>query len=168
MTEADVVTKAAKVARVAVPPTTTSPSISSEELRNDQDQDFPMAFKAFTEGDEDLARQNWQLMRQAASKLTAMTQDSCSTAIRESTDYGITVMEAARANMDAAMELARALIASKSPSEVIEVSSAHARQQLITLVQQNRRLWIAAQKATKSLIEPITGLPDSAGSNQPK
>jgi hypothetical protein len=54
-----------------------------------------------------------------------------------------------------ALELASALAKAKTPSEVVEISGAHARKQMELLVTQNRQLWAAAQKIATSMFTPV-------------
>ncbi len=54
----------------------------------------------------------------------------------------------------AALELAQALAAAKGPSDVIALSSAHARRQMELIVEQNRQLWSVAQKIAGAMAKP--------------
>ena len=47
------------------------------------------------------------------------------------------------------------MITAKSPSELIELSSAHARKQFETLTQQSKELGALAQKVATETSEPI-------------
>ena len=148
-------TKAEKSQRV---PSTPSPSISSEAPpTNGSLDEFPILFRGFSGQGAEQAKENWQAMKSAAEKLTATVQGSYSTAAKESMDYGVRLIETARANTGAAIELANALLAAKSPSEMVELSSAHARRQLDVMVEQNRQLWAAAQKVAAAMIVPLNG-----------
>jgi len=65
----------------------------------------------------------------------------------------------AQANVDAAFDCARELVGVTSPSEFIEVSTKHARQQLQAMGQQTRELAELAQKAAIESMGPFaTGL----------
>jgi phasin len=140
------------------PPTTSSPSISAEMPASESPVfEFPPLFAGWSEKSAEQAKENWQVMKSAAEKLTAEAQGACSTAAKESVDYGMMMMDAARANTDAALELANALMAAKGPSEVIALSSVHARKQLNLIADQNQQLWAAAQKIASAMIEPVSG-----------
>jgi len=52
------------------------------------------------------------------------------------------------------LELAQALAAAKGPSDVIALSSAHARRQMELIVEQNRQLWSVAQKIAGAMAKP--------------
>jgi hypothetical protein len=94
-------------------------------------------------------------MKSASEKLATMAQGSYSAAAKESMDYGLKVMETAALNAQTALELANALMKARTPSEIIEVSGAHARKQMELVVAQNRQLWGVAQKIATSMFAPI-------------
>jgi phasin len=140
------------------PPTTASPGISSDIPRTESEMfEFPVLFRGVSEASAEQAKENWRIMKAAAEKLASAVQDAYSITTRESMEYGMKVMETARANAAAALDLSNALIAAKSPSEVVELSSAHARRQLNLTVEQNRQLWAAAQKIATAILEPLDG-----------
>ena len=65
----------------------------------------------------------------------------------------------AQANVDAAFDCARELVGVASPSEFIEVSNKHVRQQLQAMSQQTKELAELAQKAAIESMGPFaTGL----------
>jgi phasin len=69
------------------------------------------------------------------------------------------VIEAARTNANAAFDFAGELLTAKTLSEVIELSSAHARKQFETLTAQGKELSALAQKVATDTCEPIkTGM----------
>ncbi|HYA04252.1 MAG TPA: phasin family protein, partial [Xanthobacteraceae bacterium] len=78
-----------------------------------------------------------------------------STASKGASDYGLKVIEAARVNTNAAFDYAGELITAKTLSEVVELSSAHARKQFETLTQQSKELGALAQKVATEAAEPI-------------
>lgn len=139
-----------------VPPSAPSPSISSELPESGAASfEFPVLLRGLSEQSAEQAKENWQLMRAAAEKLAHTVNETYSTAAQESMDYGLAMMELARANTNDALELASALMAAKAPSDVIALASAHARQRLDRVVEQNRHLWAAAQKIASAMVEPV-------------
>ena len=60
-----------------------------------------------------------------------------------------------RANTNAAFDFANALMTVKSASEVVEVSTAHARKQFDVLSAQTKELTTLAQKVATESAEPI-------------
>ena len=63
--------------------------------------------------------------------------------------------EAARANANATFDFASALIGVKSLSEVVELTTAHARKQFEAVTEQTKDLTAAAQKLATETAEPI-------------
>jgi hypothetical protein len=61
----------------------------------------------------------------------------------------------AQASVDAAFECARELVGVTSPSEFIEVSNKHARQQLQAITRQSKELAELAQKAAIESMGPF-------------
>ena len=138
------------------PPTTSSPGLASEFPYSDTMHNvFPMLFRGLSEKSAEYAKENWGIMKPAVEKLAEMLHDTSSTAVKESADYGMKVMEVAQTAISTAVDLANGLAAAKTPAEIVELSSSHARRQLDLLVDQNRQLWVAAQRVTKVTTEPL-------------
>jgi len=78
-----------------------------------------------------------------------------SAASRSARTPGLKVIEAARVNTNAAFDFAGELITAKTLSEVIELSSAHARKQFEALTEQGKELNALAQKVATDTVEPI-------------
>lgn len=153
---ADITTREQPVKSSAIP-VTSSPSISGDPLSINPMLDFPInfpfMFRGMSEQSNEKAKEHWQTMKSAGEKLSSLMQATCSVAARESLEYGNKVIEHATLNTRSALELANALAKAKSPSEVVEISSAHARKQIELVVAQNRQLWMAAQKMATSMFE---------------
>jgi hypothetical protein len=69
-----------------------------------------------------------------------------SAALDEGLAYGRELMHSANAYLAAAAELGQALVAARSPQQIMEATTVHARRQLDLLTEQNRQLWMAAQR----------------------
>jgi len=69
-----------------------------------------------------------------------------SAALGEGLAYGREVMHSANAYLAAAAELGQALATARSPQQIMEATTIHARRQLELLTEQNRQLWMAAQR----------------------
>jgi hypothetical protein len=65
------------------------------------------------------------------------------------------VIEVARVNTNAAFDFAGEVMAAKTLSEVVELTSAHARKQFEALTQQSKELNALAQKVATETAEPI-------------
>jgi len=117
--------------------------------------EMPAAFREFAERGVAQAKDTYEKMKAAAEEATDVLETTYSTASKGASDYGLKVIEAARINTNAAFDYAGELITAKTVSEVIELSSAHARKQFETLTQQSKELGALAQKVATETVEPI-------------
>jgi phasin len=81
-----------------------------------------------------------------AKQATKQFENTYSTAVDGMREYSLKVLEIARTNSDTAFDYARQIVSVKSPSEMIEISTAHARKQLETLTAQTKELTTLGQK----------------------
>jgi phasin len=117
--------------------------------------EMPAAFREFAERGVAQAKDTYEKMKAAAEEATDMLETTYSTASKGASDYGLKVIEAARVNTNAAFDFASEVIAAKSLSEVIELSSTHARKQFEALTTQSKELGALAQKVATETAEPI-------------
>ena len=117
--------------------------------------EMPAAFREFAERGVAQAKDTYEKMKAAAEEATDVLETTYSTATKGASDYGLKMIEAARANTNAAFDFAGELITAKTLSEVIELSSAHARKQFETMAQQTKELSALAQKVASETSEPI-------------
>ena len=117
--------------------------------------EMPAAFREFAERGVAQAKDTYEKMKAAAEEATDVLETTYSTAAKGASDYGLKVIEATRVNTNAAFDFAGELITAKSLSEVIELSSAHARKQFEALTAQGKELGALAQKVASETAEPI-------------
>ena len=117
--------------------------------------EVPAAFREFAERSVAQAKDAYEKVKTATEEATDLLEDTYSTAAKGTTDYNLKLIELARANANAAFDYARELLAVKSISEVVELSTAHARQQFETLTEQTKELTALAQKVATETAEPI-------------
>ncbi len=117
--------------------------------------EMPAAFREFAERGVAQAKDTYEKMKAAAEEATDVLETTYSTASKGASDYGLKVIEAARVNTNAAFDFAGELLAAKTLSEAIELSSAHARKQFETMTQQSKELGALAQKLATETAEPI-------------
>ena len=91
--------------------------------------EMPAAFREFAERGVAQAKDTYEKMKAAAEEATDVLETTYSTASKGASEYGLKVIEATRVNTNAAFDFFGELMTAKSPSEVIELSSAHARKQ---------------------------------------
>jgi phasin len=117
--------------------------------------EMPAAFREFAERGVAQCKDTYEKMKAAAEEATDVLETTYSTASKGASDYGMKVIEAARTNTNAAFDFAGELITAKTLSEVIELSSAHARKQFEALTEQSKELTALAQKVATESAEPI-------------
>jgi phasin len=82
-------------------------------------------------------------------------QKSYENAASEAADFRAQWIEMLRENANASFDFAHQLIAAKSPSEALELTTAHTRRQFETFLQQGQQLTELAQKAATGAVKPM-------------
>ncbi len=100
----------------------------------------------------------------AATGQTADVMKKCySNAVQGAQEYSNKVVEFTQANTNATFDFAQRISGVKSPSEFVELSTEHARQQLETLTNQTNQLAALAQRVSLATAEPLkTGFTKSS------
>lgn len=117
--------------------------------------EVPAAFREIAEKSVSQAKDNWEKMKAVTEEATDVLESSYATATKGAADYGLKIIDLARANTNAAFDFASQLLAAKSISEVVELSSSHARQQFDSAATQAKELTALAQKVATETAEPI-------------
>jgi phasin len=141
MSEANTNTQRSKTQK---PPFSTFPGVEA-----------PAAFRDIAEKSLSHAKDSYERMRSAAEEATGVLESTYATASKGATDYGRKVLELTRDNANATFDFAAELLGAKTFSEVVEVSTAHARKQFETLSEQGKELAALAQKVATDAAEPI-------------
>ncbi len=117
--------------------------------------EMPAAFREFAERGVAQAKDTYEKMKAAAEEATDVLETTYSTATKGASDYGLKVIELARTNTNAAFDFAGEVMAAKTLSEVVELTSAHARKQFEALTEQSKELGALAQKVATETAEPM-------------
>ena len=117
--------------------------------------EVPAAFREFAEKGASQAKENYEKMKAAAEEATDVLEDTYANAAKGAADYGQKLIEATRANTNAAFDFYTELMPVKSYSEVVELSTAHARKQFEAVTAQTKDLAALAQKMATETAEPI-------------
>src|SRR6266508_2268279 len=91
----------------------------------------------------------------AMDEATDLFQYTYAAAAKGAADYNLKVIEIARINTTAVFDYAQELLGVKSPSEFLELSSAHARKQFETMTAQSKELATLAQKVSIEAAQPL-------------
>jgi phasin len=116
---------------------------------------FPSEFRDLAEKSTLQAKENYDKLKNATEEVTGGFKDAYETASKGTRDYGVRLIEAGRTNLNAAFDYATEFLSAKSPSDVIELSTAQLRKQLETLSEQSKELATLAQKVATETAEPI-------------
>ncbi len=117
--------------------------------------EVPAAFRELAEKGIAQTKDAYEKMKATAEQNTEMLETVYATASKGSTEYGLKLIEISRANTNAAFDFFQSLFGVKSASELVELSTAHARAQFETLSGQTRELTTLAQKVATETAEPI-------------
>jgi phasin len=116
---------------------------------------MPAAFREFADNGVAQARNTYENAKAATEEATDLLKDTYKTAAKGATDYNLKVIEIARTNTNRAFDYTYKLMGVKSPSELLELSTAHARKQFEAMTAQTKELTEFAQKVTTEIVEPI-------------
>jgi len=117
--------------------------------------EIPAAFREFAEKGIAQTKDAYEKMKATAEQNTEMLETVYSTASKGTTEYGMKLIEMSRANTNAAFDFFEKLFGVKSPTELAELSTAHARSQFETLSSQSKELASLCQKVATDTAEPI-------------
>jgi phasin len=129
--------------------TTTTKPASSPRM------DATQAVRATAENGSAQAKVAFEKMSSATAETTNLIKNSFSTAVKGAQDYNTKFIEFAQTNTEAALDFVQKLSGVKSPSDFIELSNDHSRQQFETLTEQTKELAALAQKVTLATVEPL-------------
>ena len=117
--------------------------------------EVPAAFREAAEKGVAQAKEGWEKMKSATEEATEVLEESYTTAAKGASEYGLKVIDAARTNTNAAFDFATEIATAKSLSELVELSTAHARKQFEAVSAQTKELTSLAQKVSADTVEPF-------------
>ena len=117
--------------------------------------EIPTAFREIAEKGVSQAKENYEKLKAVAEEATDVLEETYATASRGAADYGLKVIEAARANSNAAFDFATELCGARTLAQMVEISTAHTRKQIESMSEQARELSALAQKVATTTAEPI-------------
>lgn len=117
--------------------------------------EMPAAFRELAEKGLAQAKENYEKVKNAAEQATDMLEDTYSTASKGYCDCGLKMIEAARANSNAAFDLMGEIMTAKSYAEVVEKTTAYMRAQFEAMTAQAKDLSEQAQKVAVDTAEPF-------------
>ena len=115
----------------------------------------PQQLRGLTEAGAEQSREVFEKMGAATSNAAEVMQQSCATALKGIQDYNSKVLEFTHANTKSHVEFLQELAAVKSPSEFLELTTNHTRNQLEKMAEQAKQLTALAQRVTLATTEPL-------------
>jgi phasin len=115
--------------------------------------EMPEAFREMAE--KGLARARDTNAKAASEQAADLLGNTYATVAKGARDYNLKLIEIARTNTRAAFDYANELLGVKSPSEFVELSTAHMRKQFDIVSAQNKELYALAQEVATEAAEPI-------------
>jgi phasin len=115
----------------------------------------PQAVRQMAENGAAQAKETYAKMSAAAADASNLIQTSCAAAAKGAMEYNAKVIEIACANANAAFDFARGLYGVKSPSEFLEMTTAHARKRFDVFSEQTKELATLAQKVASEAAQPL-------------
>jgi phasin len=113
--------------------------------------EMPEAFREMAEQGIAHARDTYAKAKMASEEVADLLKNTYTTAAKGATEYNLKLIEIARINTRTAFDYAHELLGAKSPSEFIELSTAHTRKQIEAMAAQTRELMEFAQKVTTEI-----------------
>ena len=117
--------------------------------------EVPESMRALAEKGVSQARDSYAKFKDAAESQNSTIEAVFTSASKGASAYSAKLMEFMKANTTASLDFAQELLASKSPSEALELYTAHARKQFETYGAQAKELAELAQKIASETAEPI-------------
>jgi hypothetical protein len=97
----------------------------------------------------------FEKMNGATEKTREFIENAYSTALQSAAQYNAKLLEFARVNNEAAFNYAHELTSVKTPAELVEITTRHAREQLAVLTAQAKELATLGQQATLKAAAPF-------------
>ncbi len=117
--------------------------------------EVPAVVREMAEKGVQTAREAYEKMKTSAEETTDLLEDTYTTASKGVAEYNAVALESLRTNVNAAFDYMGALLATKSVSEAVELSTGHMRKQFDVLSAQAKELSTLAQKVATETAEPI-------------
>ena len=117
--------------------------------------DVMQQFREVTDTGTARSKEMFETIGAATTEAADVMKNCCSTALKGVQDYNSKLAEYSQANIKSYVEFVQRLAGVKSPSEFLEVSTAHTRHQLETAGEQARQLADIAQKVAIAAAEPL-------------
>ena len=117
--------------------------------------EVPEQMRAFAEKGVSQARDSYAKFKDVAESHNSAIEAVFTSANKGVSEYSAKVMEMMKSNTTASLDFAQELLGIKSPSEAMELWSAHAKKQFEAITAQAKELAELTQKVATETVEPI-------------
>ena len=117
--------------------------------------EVPEQMRAFAEKGVSQARDSYAKFKDAAETHNGTIEAVFTTASKGASEYSAKVMEIVKANTTATLDFAQELIGVKSPTEAMELWTAHAKKQFEAFTANTKDLAALSQKVATETVEPM-------------
>jgi phasin len=117
--------------------------------------EVPEQMRAFAEKGVSQARDNYAKFKDAAETHNGTIEAMFTSANKGASEYSAKLLEFFKANTTTSLDFAQSLFGVKSPSEALELWTAHAKKQYETFTAQAKELVELGQKVATETVEPI-------------
>jgi phasin len=117
--------------------------------------EVPEQMRAFAEKGVSQARDSYAKFKDAAETQNVTIEAVFNCASKGVSEYSAKLMEFMKANTSATLDFAQELFGTKSPSDALELWTAHTRKQFETYTAQAKELSELAQRVASETAEPI-------------
>jgi phasin len=117
--------------------------------------EVPEQMRAFAEKGVSQARDSYAKFKDVAETHNGTIEAVFASASKGASEYSAKLMEMMKANSSATLDFAQHLIGVKSPSEAIELWTAHAKKQYETFTAYSKELAELSQRVVTETVEPI-------------
>ena len=117
--------------------------------------EVPEQMRAFAEKGVSQARDSYAKFKDVAETHNGTIEAVFASASKGASQYSAKLMEMMKANTTANLDFAQELIGVKSPSEALELWTAHAKKQFETFTAFSKELAELSQKVATETVEPI-------------
>jgi phasin len=116
---------------------------------------MPEPFREMAEMQAEQSRAACAKARAASEEAVDLLENNYEAVVKRATDYNRKLIEISRTNTRAAFDYVQQLLGVKSPSELIELSTAQMRRQFESASAQNRELCALAQEMASEAADTI-------------
>lgn len=120
-----------------------------------QKTDAPRVFGEMAEKGATQTKETYEKVSAATNEAADLIKASCSSVLQGVQDYSNKFLEFTHVNTNAAFDFAQKVYRVKTPSEFMELSTAHTREQTQALTEQNKQLAELAQKIALIGAKPL-------------